>query len=163
MIMGEVVQRKERKELEKHLIERFGLPENFSFNGGLLKTGKGRIWLITNDLNKVSLEGLRVEFMGVYLGFYSGDDMRLSIEASQIIAKNASKNVVELTSEEFNEWVLGGNITSKRMKKINATPGFVIIKHKRYVYGSGKYTGEKIINMVPKQRRIPIKTLRGPA
>ena len=59
-----------------------------------LKTEKGKIYIVNEDISKLDLSKLRINSIGLYFGELRGDELRLSIEGSQIIGKNASKNVI---------------------------------------------------------------------
>ena len=87
--------------------------------------------------------------MGVYLGKIEEYGIRLSIEGSQILKKEISKNFVELNYEETQTWMMGHEV----IKKTGIT-GFVIIKYKEDLLGTGKASIEKITNFIPKSRRL---------
>ncbi len=149
--MAVILSRKEKKELINYLKERYEL-KNFDFTFDFLKSGKERVWVIPPEFNKINLEKLKIEFVGSYFGSYDDEKFRLSVEASQIIGPSAKKNVVLLNEENLNKWVRGENL--KDFDSNNLTKGYVLIKNKNDFYGSGKYTGNIILNMLAKNRRI---------
>lgn len=124
----------------------------------VLQSSKNKIYLLSRDFAKVDDKKLRIDSAGLYFGeIMKNDELRLSIEGSQLIGPMAKKNVVELSDDETSSWLRGEDI-EKELK----TEGFVILKNKnketgKYDFlGSGKYKTEekKILNYVPKTRRV---------
>lgn len=124
----------------------------------ILQSSKNKIYLLSRDFAKVDDKKLRIDSAGLYFGeIMKNDELRLSIEGSQLIGPIAKKNVVELDDEETRLWLRGDDI-EKELK----TKGFVILKSRnketgRYDFvGCGKYKAEekKILNYVPKTRRV---------
>ena len=79
------------------------------------------------------------------------NEIRLSIEGSQIIGPKAAKNVVEINEEQTKEWLKGEDLEIDGKSNYS---GFVIIKHNADFLGTGKYKENKILNYVSKSRRI---------
>ena len=75
--------------------------------------------------------------------------IRLSIEGSQII--NPRKNVIELKENQVKLWVMGNDI---ELDEKMENGEFYILKYKNNILGSGKYSDGKILNFVPKERRL---------
>ena len=119
-------------------------------SAGLLEGTDGDIFLISRDVEKIDLEKLRINSLGLYFGQKRNDELRLSIEGSQLVGKTAGKNVAELDDNEAKAWIQGGKIT----KELPGCSGFVIIKHGTDFLGCGKYKEGKILNYFPKARRI---------
>ncbi len=131
----------------------FKLKEQFGFNSKLdyafLKNNEGKIFLVNKDIAKIDLEKLNINNIGLYFGKIENNMIRLSIEGSQIIGKEASKNVLEINDEQTRSWMKGENI------KVNSDlNGFIIVKNKDDVLGCGKISKGLLINFMPKERRI---------
>jgi NOL1/NOP2/fmu family ribosome biogenesis protein len=94
----------------------------------------------------------RVEGVGLYIAKEQPDGIRLSIEGSQLIGNQATKNVFEANQEQANQWMLGQEIQVEIKEK-----GFVIIKFKEDYLGTGKASQGRITNFVPKARRLKFK------
>ncbi|MCK5282905.1 MAG: hypothetical protein KAK00_05845 [Nanoarchaeota archaeon] len=130
---------KKRFEFEKHLEYVFFL------------NNKNRIYITNRDLSKIDTSHLRINSIGLYFGELHNNEIRLSIEGSQIIGKNSSKNVLELNEKESREWLKGIDIDKKYEEK-----GYVILKHNEDFLGCGKAVESKILNYVPKNRRLRV-------
>ena len=115
-----------------------------------LMNGKGRIFVVSMDVGLVDFEKLRINSMGLYFGEIKGDDLRLSIEGSQIIGPLASKNLVDIDGREMSSWLRGNDLE----KDCPGCSGFVIIRNDSDFLGCGRYSNGIIKNFVPKTRRI---------
>ena len=114
-----------------------------------LKNNKNRVFIVNKDLEKINLEKLRFNSIGMYFCEINDQDIRLSIEGSQIIGPNTTKNVVDISEEQTKQWLHGEDLEIK-----GNFSGFVIIKHNNDFLGSGKYKEDKILNYISKSRRI---------
>ncbi len=121
-----------------------------SFDNGLLEGKAGDIFLISRDIERLDLQQLRINSLGLYFGQLRNGELRLSIEGSQIVGKTATKNVVELDDSEFKLWLRGEDVE----KTLIDCGGYVIIKHNNDFIGCGKYKDGKVLNFVPKARRV---------
>ncbi len=111
--------------------------------------GKERIYVINRDIEKVDMTNLRVNSMGLYIAEVKNEQLRLSIEGSQLIGPGATKNVYELSKEQLRKWFMGQDIGVDGQYE-----GFVILKHENDYVGSGKFKEGLILNFVPKTRRL---------
>lgn len=146
----EILNSKLVKELIEKLIEQYGAaPTDFKEHGFI--RGKDNIYLITKDLSKANLEGMRVNNLGLYIAEYrlEKNQIRLSIEGSQLIGPAATKNVCEIDTEQRAEWMKG-----RDLEITGDFNGHVIIKCGADYLGTGKYKEGKILNHVPKSRRL---------
>ncbi len=114
-----------------------------------LKTEKGKVYIINKDISKIDLSKLRVNSIGLYFAEIKNNEIRLSIEGSQIVGLKAKKNILELNQEEVKEWMRGNDLE----KKGNFS-GFLVIKHKDDYLGCGKYRDGNVLNFIGKARRI---------
>ncbi|MBC8444307.1 hypothetical protein H8D83_01845 [Candidatus Woesearchaeota archaeon] len=144
-----ILNNKEIKKITEILKQQFGFKEKLDYV--FLMNQRNRLYLINKDLAKLNLETLRIDSIGLYFGEYRRDEVRLSIEGGQMIGKKVTKNIIELNDREAEEWLTGQDIH----KKSNVS-GFVILKHKEDILGCGRYKEEKILNYVPKERRLRV-------
>ena len=112
---------------------------------------KNDLFVVSKDITKIDARKLRINSVGLYLGELKHGELRLSIEGSQLIGPHAKKNVVDLNSKELREWLRGTDL-EKPVKE----EGFVIIKSGDDYVGTGKVKEGKILNFVPKARRLMV-------
>jgi NOL1/NOP2/fmu family ribosome biogenesis protein len=110
--------------------------------------GKRKIYAYTECTN-LNLQTVHIIHYGVYFGRFEKDGLRLSIEGSQLIGEKAKRNIVEVDHENAVKWMRGEDI-----KVETEACGYVILKWKNYYLGCGKIRNGKIINFVPKDRRV---------
>lgn len=130
------------------LLIRFGKEKIRGYTGGL---GVEEIKNIDNLIN--------IDIMGLYLFHEHHDEIRLSIDAIHLLKDQITKNILELNDEQALAWFKGEDIiTDEVLKKENR--GFKILKNNNDYIGCGKLTQERIVNYMPKERRIKQKKLR---
>ena len=139
---------RELKEFFKKIKQQYGkVPELFEKLAFV--QGKEKIYAINRDLDKIKLDNLRINSIGLYIAEIKGGQLRLSIEGAQLIGPAAAKNVCQITEEQLKEWFKGQDL------KIEGDyEGFVILKCGKDYVGSGKYREGLILNYVPKARRL---------
>ena len=125
------------------LKKQFGI-EDFSFLEcyKFYSRGKRRVYIYNGEEDDI-----KEIHKGLYFGSIEKDGFRLSIEGSQIVAKYARKNIIEVDEKEAKDFMKGFCI--KRNIK-----GYVIIKFGDYILGCGKGNGKEIKSFIPKDRRI---------
>lgn len=151
MIPFKILNYKEKKKILYKLNSQFGIEE---IDYTLLRIGKERINSFTGDLqllNKIS-ELWVIEGVGCYFGKEQNNEIRLSIEGSQLVKNQAHKKIIKLTKEQKEKWMHGQQLELKTGER-----GFVLIKYKDDFLGTGKASEEKIGNFIPKQRRLKDK------
>jgi len=121
------------------LKEQFGV-EKVDFNLKIM--GKNRIYAYRG-----CFEDLEEYHSGVYFGKLERDGIRLSIEGCYLLKDQIKKNVIEVDYNEMIKWLSGEDL--KRKAK-----GYVVLKWRDYFLGCGKGVGDRIINYVPKERRL---------
>jgi len=107
--------------------------------------------MINKDFSEIDIEKIRINSIGLYFGETFHNEIRLSIEGSQLIGKDCTKNILELNEKESKEWLKGIDIDKEVEDR-----GFVIIKHDKDFLGCGKAVESKILNYVPKNRRLRV-------
>lgn len=137
--------RKELKKLNEIVKEQFGSEfplENFIY----YINRKRKVWMVSRDFEKIDITGLKVHIVGIYIGTFEKDGFRLSIEGAQIL--KPKKGVISLNEKEAWEFVRGYDI--EKCCKGN----YIVLKFGEDILGCGKCKEGKILNYVPKARRI---------
>jgi NOL1/NOP2/fmu family ribosome biogenesis protein len=143
-----ILNTKETKEIRKKILEQWGC--DFKTDFAFLLSSKNRLYLVSKDISKIEYEKLRLQVVGVYFGeIMDNGELRLSIEGSQLIGKEAKKNIVEIEKENVKKWLYGNDI-----KVTTECTGFVIVKNDNDFMGTGKIKEGEILNFIPKIRRI---------
>ncbi len=159
-----IMNSKEVKEFVKELEKCFdcdinSLKRDYYF---FLSKTRGRYYLLKkSNLIREIPDSLKINRVGCYFATKEDDGIRLSIEGSQIICNQAKKNILEIKPENMKKWLTGDSIEideqlSVQIKeKVDPEKNrFVIIKCGEDFLGCGKVTKEKILNFVPKERRV---------
>jgi len=144
-----ILNKKEVKQILNLIEKQFDA--KLSIDYVFLKTEKEKIYLINKDISKLDLSKLRINSIGSYFGELKVNELRLSIEGSQLIGPKSKKNVLELNDGEMREWMQGNDL-----EKEGNFPGFFIIKHKDDFLGCGKWRNGKVLNYIGKARRIKV-------
>jgi len=130
----------------------------------LIRFGKEKIRGYSGDSSIEEIakidQSIRVEIMGLYLFHEYDEGIRLSLDAIHLLKDQITKNIIELSDEQAKEFLKGHDILlSDKDKKHffedkKEKHGFKVIKHKNDFIGSGKLTQERLMNYVPKERRL---------
>lgn len=141
---------KELKVLLKRIKDNWGAElsdDEFAF----LMNGKNRFFIVSRDIEKLELPRLRINNVGIYFGELTDrEELRLTIEGSAIVGRLASKNILDISKEQAQQWFRGEDLDFESDEN-----AFVIVRHKRDFLGCGKLVNGKILNYVPKARRVP--------
>lgn len=142
----EILNSKQIKEISALLKNQFEATFDFPV---LLKNSKEKLYVINRDISRIDFKKLKIDAMGLYFGEIKKGELRLSIEGSQLVGPNAKKNVVEIDDKLARLWLKGYDIPIKTDLK-----GYVILKNNKDFLGCGKVAENRILNFVPKTRRI---------
>ena len=142
-----ILNSREIKEILKLIEKQWGakLKPNYAF----LQNNKNRVFIINKEISKIDISKLRINTIGIYFCEVDKVGIRLSIEGSQIVGPEATKNIAEITETQTKQWLKGEDLETKENYS-----GFVIIKHQNYFLGTGKFKENKVLNYVGKSRRI---------
>ena len=146
--MQKILNSKEIKRILKWLKDHYCIKE-LKIEKVFLQNTKDKIYLISKKISEMETKNLRINLIGMYFAKQEKNGLRLTIEGSQIIGLKATKNIAVLNKEQIKQWIRGEDIGYQEDLK-----GFVIIKHENDFYGTGFYKEGKILNYVPKERRI---------
>ena len=154
MTFIKILNKYEKAEIEKKFNEQFGIKH---VPGMIAQRGEERLFFFSGDFSEEDIKNLEkctfIERMGVYFAKIIGNDIRLSIEGSQILKDQSTKNIFTLDSSQAEEWMMGRELPIKTGKY-----GFLIMRHGSDFLGTGKASEEKIGNFIPKNRRLKNKT-----
>jgi len=134
-----------------HLLE-----EQFGFTGKLeyifLINAKEKVYVVSKDIGNIELDKLRIDTIGLYFGTLHDNEIRLTIEGSQLIGPYAKKNILELNQGQVRQYVKGYDVALETQ----LAPGYYLIKSGEDFLGTAKYTGEKLLTFVSKARRLRV-------
>ena len=140
----------EREKILKQLKEQFGI-EDIPFR--LARLGKERIIAFSGNISDRDVLNIdrvaHIEGIGLYFAKEQVDGIRLSIEGSQLLKEQITKNIFELDEKQAEQWMLGQELNIKTDKK-----GFFVMKFNDDFLGTGKVSENRITNFVPKSRRL---------
>ncbi|MCK9567964.1 hypothetical protein M0R72_03335 [Candidatus Pacearchaeota archaeon] len=155
MIPLKFFNKSEKEKLLGQLEEQFGITE---IPWKIAHLGKERIVLFSGDLSENEIFKIddiaRIEGVGIYFAKIDEKtgDIRLSIEGTQLLKEQITKNIFELNKEQAEQWMLGQELNITTGKR-----GFLIMKFGDDFLGTGKASENKIGNFVPKSRRLKYK------
>ncbi|MBD3203984.1 hypothetical protein GF327_06800 [Candidatus Woesearchaeota archaeon] len=143
-----ILNTREIKEISEKIKEQYSCDYDFS-EYAVFMNRKNKIYLINKDIGNIKFDKLRIDALGLYFGEVNVGKVRFSIEGSQIIGEIAEKNVLELDDKQSRDWMSGIDLDVKTDME-----GFVIVKNKEDFLGCGKVVDSKLLNYVPKTRRV---------
>ncbi|NJE04561.1 hypothetical protein E3E36_00025 [Thermococcus sp. M36] len=136
---------------DAELVKRL-LIENYGYAPELVYEIRGRYHKVY-AWKPCSLEIRGPDRNGVYFGRVESDGIRLSIEGSFLVGPKATKNVVELDDGRAKRYLAGESVEIDD-KDLH---GWVIVKWRSYYLGSAKAKEGRLINYVPKERRLKLE------
>src|SRR3989338_3060779 len=145
MFQFKILNSREKKKFLERIAETYGIKQ-LSLDYVFLQTGKGRVYITNRDIERVSLGKIRINSLGLYFAMQDKIGLRLSVEGSQLIGKQATKNILTLTQQQANEWFSGHDIKIESELK-----GFVLVKHKNDFLGCGNISNSILHNYLGKE------------
>lgn len=139
---------KERKLVHEQLIQQYGYTGIFDYI--VFTTEERKYYVATRNVEQFLNKNMRIERLGMYFGQDEHNELRLSIEGSQMIGPQATHHVLELTTPQRDEWMLGKDIILNE----SIDHDFYIIRHGDDYMGSGKVKHGVLLNFVPKERYV---------
>ena len=143
-----ILNKKEVKNILNLLNKQFDFKDKLDYV--FLQNEKGKLFIANKEIFDVDFKKIKINNLGLYFGQLKNNELRLSIEGSQLIGKDCSKNILELNNKQKQEWMKGIDIN------YNGKSGFVLIKYANDFLGCGKIIKDKILNFVPKERRLRV-------
>ncbi len=154
MIIGkaEVLNSKKIKEITGMLEQQWGYSEKLGC--GFMQK-ENDIFMVTRAIDAIDLRKLNVNSAGLYFAELRNNELRLSIEGSQIIGRKATKNVVELSRQQLQQWLRREDIElNGRNSSSSGSSAYVIIRHGNDFFGCGRIKDSKLLNFIPKARMV---------
>ena len=139
-----ILNNKEIKKFLQQLNKQFGFSEKLPY---IFFEKKDKVYILSKKYSSIDFSPFKINSLGLYVAKKEINGIRLSIEGSQLIGPKSKKNIIELDSPE--EWLQGKDIENKQNAK-----SFVLIKYKDDFLGCGICKKDKILNFIPKSRRI---------
>jgi NOL1/NOP2/fmu family ribosome biogenesis protein len=153
-----ILNSRETKHILEKLYEQYGYTYDKTAQEYVFLMNKdNRIYIISRNVEILPYHEMKIDSIGMYLGEMYKESIRLSIEGSQMIGPESTKNVIELDKDQMIEWIKGSDIEHEDTGK-----EFVITKYtdrntnKTDYLGAGKYKDGKIMNYVSKSRRLVV-------
>ncbi|MEI6849594.1 MAG: hypothetical protein WCK29_01005 [archaeon] len=117
----------------------------------LIESGKEKIRAFSGSLSKDEIAKLseiaHIELIGMYL-IKKESDMRLSLDATNVLQKQITKNIIDLSDAEYELWVRGTDLDMKKPR------GTYVMKYKSDFVGCGRSNELCLFNYMPKDRRL---------
>ena len=142
----ELMDKSETKRFLRRIGDLYGT-KKLKFGYVFFKSNKNKVYICTKE--SVIGDDLNPKARGLYFAKFEPVGVRLSLDGAQIIGPLATKNVYSI--ENLEEYMSGKNIECS--EKLS---NFVIVKCKNDFLGAGLYQKGKIINFVPKERRMKV-------
>ena len=147
MMKLKILNRKEKKKIFEIFNNQWGIKSKT--DATFLMNRKNRLYIVNTDVLNFELEKVRIDTLGLYVGELINNEIRLSIEGSQLFGKAATKNIVELNEKQRMIWLKGYDLP---LEQEGIT--FQIVKSGNDFLGCGKIRNGNLINFVPKIRRL---------
>ena len=144
-----ILNTREVKEILAELKEHFGTEA--MIEDAMVEGGDGKIYLISRKFGEIDQSKLRINNLGLYFCKRENNGFKPTIEGSQII--KPVKNVFEMNEKQRDLWMQGEDLTVGALKM----HGLVILRHNNDFYGTGAYKEGRILNFIPKEKRLKTK------
>ena len=131
--------------MKKYLLDQYGFSEKLDYIFSISE--KGNVYIVNHSVKDIDLNELHTHIVGIYFGEWKRGELRLSIEGSQLVGPHSTKNILIVDSKVEKMWMYGLDIPCSGLS------GFVMVKGRDFL-GSGRLKEGKILNHVPKGRRI---------
>lgn len=127
----------------------------------LTRSGKDKIRgytgsLTTDEITKLNNE-VGIELLGMYLFHDYHGDMRLSFDAISALKDQITENIIDIDDKQAEEFLKGRDIAlsdADKEKFKSESLGFKIIRNRGEFIGTGKLIADRIVNYMPKERRL---------
>jgi NOL1/NOP2/fmu family ribosome biogenesis protein len=140
-----ILNKKQIKNILNELKEYYGIKE-LKIDYAFLQNNKDKLYIISKDFDNITTN-MRINGLGLYF-LNNSRGLRLSIEGSQIVGKNATDHIHKLNNKDIKLWLNGQDLDCKDLY------GYYLIKNKKDFYGVGYAKDGRMKNFIPKYRRI---------
>ena len=128
------------------------LQEDYGYKGTqdyvLMTPGNGKYYLLSRDVEKIDYEQLRIKQGGLYVACDAKEGIRLSMDGAIHFGPDCEHQPVMLDMNGRDEWMRGNDVAAGEHQ------GWVIVSHEKDILGCGRVRDGRVINYVPKERRI---------
>ncbi|MDP3990209.1 MAG: hypothetical protein Q8Q01_03310 [archaeon] len=141
---------KEVKKLREVMIKEYGVSIKGDY--AFLLNERERLFLVNKEISKVNLDNLRIDKIGLNLGEYKNNQLRLSKEGTAFFVENSDgepTNIVDLSKEETITYFEGLDL----VKDLKEEDRMIILRYENEILGSSRYKDGKILNFMPKMYR----------
>ena len=145
--------KKQVKVILEYLKEQYGFSEELNYQ--FLLSNKDNLYAINKDIEKIDLNDTRVNSLGLYMGEMKQDVLRLSMEGAQLVGPHANKSILDIGRDQLRSWMKGEDLVMKQTE-VNDMRDFVLLRHDDDIVGCGKMKEGKVLNFVPKTRRVSL-------
>jgi NOL1/NOP2/fmu family ribosome biogenesis protein len=141
-----ILSKKEIKRIFSMIKQQFGADAKLKH--AFLQDKDGKLFMVNRDVSRIDLSKLRVNSIGMEFGAVR-DGILLSIEASQMVGPLADRNIVEFDKKDAKRWLAG-----EELDYSGDIEGYVLIRSGEDFLGTGRIKEKKIMNFIPKPRRL---------
>ncbi len=128
------------------------LEETYGYHGPtdyvVYEGGRDKYYIISRDLEKLPFEELRIAQGGLHVASDAHGELRLTMDGAQLFGPSCDKPFAKLDTAGRDEWIAGQDVDSE------GEDGWVIVGWEKDILGCGRRKDGRIINYVPKERRI---------
>jgi len=89
--MLKFISKKQKKEIIKYLEKPYNI-EKLKISHKFLKDNRDKIYIINKKIDEIELNNYKLDLIGLYFCTLIHNEIRLSVEGSQLIGKYAKKN-----------------------------------------------------------------------
>ena len=145
-----ILSEQEKRKIENQLHAQFGIKE---IPGKIVMRGEERLFFFTGEIDEDGIRKLEqsapIEKVGVYFAKLINEEIKLTIEGTQLLKEQITKGIFQINDSQAEEWMMGRELNLKSGLK-----GFVVMKNNDDYLGCGKASENKITNFIPKERRL---------
>ena len=145
-----ILSEQEKRKIENQLHAQFGIKE---LPGKIVMRGEERLFFFTGEIDEDGIRKLEqsapIEKVGVYFAKLINEEIKLTIEGTQLLKEQITKGIFQINDSQAEEWMMGRELNLK-----SGLRGFVVMKNNDDYLGCGKASQEKITNFIPKSRRL---------
>jgi hypothetical protein len=135
----------ERAEVAEMMGSRFGIPPE-AFEGVSFFLRGRNVWAFSlPEVPDLDYEAVGLRFISL-----RGRVPKPSTYALQLFGRFATKNVVDLSSDQARKFIAG----ERQSLEADLEDGYVVVAHQGDVLGCGLYSRGELISQLPKERRI---------
>ena len=100
------------------------------------------------------IQNIHIEGYGLYFARIDGDEVRLTIDACQLLKEQIKHKILFLTEKQFKEYMEGKDVEANK-EQIEQTKErmYYVLKYGEDLLGMAKVVNNQIKNYLPKERR----------